>query len=309
MNSDAFLTKLQAIDSELARNEVPIYARSCRAYDLFSPHYNGDLYGCQIDHSLFGDYEWRNLEERINDWYKDVYAERFNAPTDRGRVPVILRKEVYLIRIPLVASYRKIETWPLFKILPLVNGLTNSLVEQLSPDESQKVQEKFYEGFYLVYEFEYLRKIRSKNGFMRKENPFLDSALRDLDTASDCLEGKVDTNGAIFHSQQLSEKMLKAVLLHEGNMTKDEIKKKYSHKLLELYKDVCTLIESESTVVHSEIKKVAKHGMDIRYTSTVVKKDEAVSVYWSALRIGSLCARLLRLCYAADDATAIVQKN
>jgi HEPN domain-containing protein len=289
MDANDFLERMQAIDDELAKKEVPIHARAFHAFPLFAPNYNGPLLGYGIDHSAFGDYEGPNLLEKINNWYKQVYAERFNAPTDRGKVPVVLKREIYLIRIPLVYGTPKIE------ILPLVNGLTQSMAKHLSTAELNEIQQRFIEGYSLVYEFEDLRSqidAGNRNGAKRNDNPFLDSALRDMGTAFDCLEGAVDTNGAVFHSQQLAEKMLKAVLFHSENMTEEEIRKKYNHRILDIYNDVCSLAK-HAVHVDSEVKNIAKYKMDIRYTSTVVEKGEAVSAYWSGLRIGGLCATLI----------------
>src|SRR5690606_37337110 len=134
-----------------------------------------------------------------------------NAPTDRGKVPVLLRNEIFLIRIPLAFGQPEIQ------ILPLVNGLTPAMAKSLTASECEKIRICFEEGFGLNYEFEDLSsqiEADARNGIVRKENPFFVSALGDKITAADCLEGNIDTNGAVFHSQQLAEKMLKAVALH-----------------------------------------------------------------------------------------------
>ncbi len=289
MDKHIFLEKIQVIDEELAKKEMPIHARAFHAFPLFTPDYNGPLLGYGIDYNSFGEYDGPNLLKKINSWYKQVYGVRFNAPTDRGKVPVTLKQEIYLIRIPLVYGAPKVD------ILPLVNGLTHAMTRSLSTPELDEIQQRFIEGYSLVYEFEDLFSqldAEKRNGSPRKANPFLDSAIRDKDTAADCLEGAVDTNGAVFHSQQLAEKMLKAVLFHTAEMSEEAIRKKYNHRILDIYKDAC--IHANHVVqVNSEINNIAKYKMDIRYTSSVVEKSEAVKAYWSGLRIGGLCATVL----------------
>lgn len=289
MDKSGFLGKMQVVDEELAKKQVPIHARAFNAFRIIAPNYNGPLLGHGIDRVAFKEYEGPNLLEKISDWYNQVYGVRVYAPSDRGKVPVILKQEIYLIRIPLVYGYPKID------ILPLINGLTPAMARRLTNTEIEKIQQSFIEGYSLVYEFEDLFSqlgAEERNGSKRKANPFLDSAIRDKDTAADCLEGAVDTNSAVFHSQQLAEKMLKAVLYHSANMTEEAIRKKYNHRMLDIYKDVC-VYASHAAQVDSEARNIAQYKMDIRYTSSVIGKEEAVSAYWSGLRIGGLCATLL----------------
>jgi len=280
---------MPTIDMELADKGVPIHARAFHAFLLLTPTYNGPLLGYGIDRSVFNEYEGPNLLEKTNAWYKAHYGDRFNAPTDRGKVAVLLRQEIYLIRIPLVYGSPEIQ------ILPLVNGLTPQMARSLSKNELDEIQRCFVEGYGLTYEFEDLMSqmdAEARNGSKRKDSPFLSSALRDKDTASDCLEGAVDTNGAVFHSQQLAEKMLKAVMLHTAGLSEEDIRKKYNHRIPDVYKDVASS-NTAPTEVDSAIKQIAQYKMDIRYTSDHIPKVEAVEAFWSGLRVGGWCATLL----------------
>lgn len=289
MNKVEFQEKMQLIDEELVEKEVPIHARAFHAFPIAAPNYNGPLLGYGIDCSAYGEYEGPNLLDKINNWYEQIYGERIYAPTDRGKVPIILKQEIYLIRIPLVYGSPKIE------VLPLVNGLTPVMASHLTAEEIGEIQQSFIEGYSLVYEFEDLFSqldAEERNNAKRKDNPFLDSAIRDKDTAADCLEASLDTNGAVFHSQQLAEKMLKAVLSYLANMSEDDIRKKYNHRITDIYKDVCAHA-NEAFHLSSEVNQIAQYKMDIRYTSNRISKSDAVNAYWAGLRIGGLCATLL----------------
>jgi HEPN domain-containing protein len=289
MDRDEFLERMALIDSELANKGTPIHARAFHAFPLLSPDYNGPLLGGGIDGSHYDEYEGPNLLEKTNTWYREQYGDRFNAPTDRGKVPVLLRQEIYLIRVPLVYGSPKIQ------ILPLVNGLTQAMARSLSQKELDEIQRCFVEGYGLTYEFEDLVSeldAKARNNTPRKDNPFLARAVRDKDTAADCLEGAIDTNGAIFHSQQLAEKMLKAVIFNSTEMCEEDIRKKYNHRIPDVYRDVANS-NAPSAEVSPAIQKIATYKMDIRYTSEHLPKSEAVAAFWSGLRVGGWCATLL----------------
>ena len=289
MNRFEFLKRVALIDSELADKGIPIHARAFSAIPLFFSDYVGPLFGVGIDRSNYAEYEGPNLFDKINTWYMEQYGDRFNLPTDRGKVPILLKQEIYLIRVPLVFGSPSIE------ILPLVNGLTEVMAMRLSQEELDEIQRCFVEGYGLTYEFEDLLSelsANARNNTLNKGNSFLESAIRDKDTAADCLEGVIDTNGAVFHSQQLAEKMLKAVIFDSTEMSKEDIRKKYSHRITDVFRDIANSNAPPDEVI-SAIQGIAKYKMDIRYTSEPISKGEAVAAFWSGLRIGGWCATLL----------------
>ncbi|MFA5903591.1 MAG: HEPN domain-containing protein [Desulfobacula sp.] len=289
MDRIEFIDRMPSIDRKLADKGVPIHARTFHAFPLLAPTYEGPLLGYGIDKNFHGDYEGPNLLEKINTWYAQQYGDRFNAPTDRGKVPVLLRQEIYLIRVPLVYGSPEIQ------ILPLVNGLTPAMAKSLSNDDLDEIQKRFVEGYGLTYEFEDLLSqidAEIKKGTPRRDNPFLSSALRDKDTASDCLEGAIDTNGAVFHSQQLAEKMLKAVIFNSTGMSEEDVRKKYNHRIPDIFKDVSSN-NAEAAQVSSAIGEIAIYKMDIRYTSNHIPKNEAIDAFWAGLRVGGWCATLI----------------
>ena len=128
------------IDEELAKKGVPVYERPFQAFTLAAPDYNGPLMGCGIDTSEYGEYEGPNLLGKIHNWYKQVYGKRINAARDLGRIPIIIREEIYLVRIPLVY------TTPEINILPFVSGLTPAVARRLSDKDLDEIHNKFMEG-------------------------------------------------------------------------------------------------------------------------------------------------------------------
>jgi HEPN domain-containing protein len=178
--------------------------------------------------------------------------------------------------------------------MPMVGQFSMLIDKSLSAAELNKIQKRFIEGYGLTYEFEDLSSqmdAEERNGAKRKDNPFLMSAFRDKGTAADCLEGSVDTNGSVFHSQQLAEKMLKAVMFAAG-LSEDDIRRKYNHRINDIFKDVSSHNVAPSTV-DSAVKLISQYKMDIRYSVGHLPQNESVEAFWSGLRVGGWCATIL----------------
>jgi len=283
ITADEFQEKMRLIDAELSQKGVPVYERPFQAFPLAAPDYNGPLMGCGIETSEYGEYEGPNLLGKIHNWYKQVYGKRINAARDLGRIPIIIKEQIYLVRIPLVY------TTPEINILPFVSGLTPGVARRLSDKDLDEIHNMFMEGYSLAQEFEDLD---SGLAAEEKNNPFLESALQDIDAAVDCLDEEIDTNGAVFHSRRLAEKMLKAVLFSLANLSEDEITQKYGHRIVDIYKDVCSYVESPARI-SSEVNYISRYKIDVRDSESQLSDSEAVQAFWSGFRIGGFCAALL----------------
>lgn len=285
MDSHDFHEKMLLIDAELAGKKVPVHERIFQAFSLAAPDYKGPLMGYELDCSAFGEYEGPNLLGKINGWYRQVYGKRASAARDLGKIALIIKEEICLIRIPLIDEPSEIN------VLPLVSGLTPAMAYRLTPAELNEIQNQFIEGFSLLQKFEDLFSSLETDGSKRKDNPFLDSAMDDKDDAVDCLEGPFDTNGAVFHSRQLAEKMLKAVLFHLAGTSEEEIMK-YKHRIIDIYEESSRYAKFPEEIV-SEINYISQYKIDIRDSDDYVSNSDTVRAFWSGLRIGAFCATLL----------------
>lgn len=281
--ADEFQKKMRLIDEELSQKGVPVYERPFQAFPIAAPDYNGPLMGCGIDTSEYGQYEGPNLLGKIHNWYKQMYGKRASAARDLGRIPIIIKEQIYLVRIPLVYETSAIN------ILPFIEGLTPAVARRLSDTELDEIHNKFIEGYSLAQEFEDLDSQLAAEG---KNNPFLESAMQDMDAAVDCLDEEIDTNGAVFHSKQLAEKMLKAVLFSLANLSEEEITQKYGHRTADIYKDVSSYAKSPARI-SSEVDYISRYKKDIRDSECQVSDSDAVNAFWSGFRIGGFCAALL----------------
>ncbi|OQY99351.1 MAG: hypothetical protein B6D35_09225 [Candidatus Brocadia sp. UTAMX2] len=286
MNESDFHIKIESVDEELARKEIPIHARSLQAFHLISPDYNGPLLGYGIKPENYESFVGPNLLKHIDDWYEKRYGERSYIRATRGHVPVLIRKEVYLIRIPTV--YGKVNV----SILPLVEGLTEEMAKSLNCIELDEIKKAFEIGYALTHEIEDLRiNIPSKALSLNIENlTILQRAIEDRDTAIRCLSGSLDNNGACFHAQQHAEKMLKSYLLVKNICTVNTLSRRpYGHNIEKIF-IVCLNTTNNFSPLTNDIALLKNISMDIRYTIPKVAPEIAVKTVWAALRVGGLCA-------------------
>ena len=287
MNESEFLEKVEKADKQLSKKQVPIHARAFHAFHILAPDYVGPVIGYGVNSEDYPEFVGPNLLNRLSDWYEKIYGKRSYMPTDRGRIPVIIRGEVYLIRIPLAFGQ------PRVSILPLVEGLTKDMIRSLSQVELKNIKDNFVAGYSLIYEIEDLRESLAPKGTISLKNTILQtfqSAIEDRDTASRCLSGQLDTNGACFHAQQHAEKMLKFFLLSKGVCTEAQIRKRpYAHNLINILSK-CVDCSSSFVSLSNDISLLNNIPMDIRYTIAKVNPEVAEGAFWSSLRVGGLSA-------------------
>ena len=287
MIESEFLEAIERVNQDLAQAGVPIHARAFAAFRVIARGYEGPVLGAGVDPEAYPPFVGPNLFQRVCDWYDARFASRMNIPSDRGMVPVMIRDDVYLIRIPLVFGQ------PRVSILPLVQGLTERLAASLSPEEQGAIKKAFEDGFALTYEIEDLRTSIDEGGHAVSREPtrlMLENAVGDRDRAVRCLTGGLpDTNGACFNTQQHAEKMLKAFLLAKGAYPADQLRQKYRHDLSRLVSECCTIYQGFSTIT-ADVNELAKVTMDIRYTQPREPLSRAIALIWAGLRVGGLAA-------------------
>lgn len=286
MTESEFQMKIEAADNELAIKRIPIHARALHAFHLMSPDYNGPLLGYGVKPEDYESFVGPNLLTHINNWYGKRYGKRSYMHTTCAHVPVLIRKEVYLIRVPAVYGEVNIS------ILPLFEGLTEDMAKSLDKTELDTIKKSFEMGYALTYEIEDLRtNIHSKVISLNIANHnILQSAIEDRDTAIRCLSGSLDTNGACFHAQQHAEKMLKSYLLAKNICTEDKLSKKpYGHNIENIFRACLNTINDFASLAN-DIALLKNIPMDIRYSLSKVASEIAVETVWAALRVGGLSA-------------------
>jgi hypothetical protein len=282
-----FLIRIEELDRDLQNDGVPISGRAFKVFPLLAPDYHQAILGYGIDPDKYPNYVGPNLFKKICEWYVERYGDRVCTPAFFPRVPVLLRGEIYLIRIPIAYGQPEIE------ILPLVEGLTASMVTSLKNDEIEQIKTAFKEGFALVYEVDDMRFHLDHKGTFALPEPaiqILDKAIEDRETAVNSLDKRLDTNGACFHSQQHAEKMMKGFLLAKNLYTEDQLRRRpFGHDLQKVF-EVCLHASGSFAEVTSDVALLKCIPMDVRYNMPKVDVTVAVETIWSALRVGGLSA-------------------
>jgi hypothetical protein len=282
-----FLAKIEDIDRELQKETLPIQGRPLQAFLRLAPDYDQPILGYGIDPAEYPEFVGPNLFQKICDWYQERYGDRVCVPESFPRVPILLRGQVYLIRIPVAYGRPEID------ILLLVEGLTQCMINSLDEREILAIGNAFKEGFAVVYELDDMRFHLDPKDPSALPDPairILEQAITDRDTAVNSLDNRLDTNVACFHAQQHSEKMLKGFLLAKNVHTEEELRKPpFGHKLETVFQ-ACLKRSGAFADATPDIGLISGIPMDVRYTMRTVAPSVAVEAIWAALRIGGLSA-------------------
>lgn len=291
MDHGEFNSQIEATDRILAERRIPVFARAFRAFEMMTSDYSGPLMGHGVDPDKYEDYEGPNLLRHISRWYKERYGDRFNMPNVKGRIPIIIQREIYLLRIHLAYGKPKIS---LKSVLSWIDGLTESMKTSLTAHELNAIWNAFRDGFCLIYELDDLTTVAAHTRrFNQGQALLLDKAVRDRDAAVRCLSQPIDCSGACFHSQQHAEKMLKLFLLNRRICSAREIRsRQYGHALDRLLAKCCEE-DTDFFALTSHVALLKNVRMDIRYDTPEVSREAAVETFWASLRVGGLCATKL----------------
>lgn len=290
MTPAEFVARIEAADEELVRQGVPVFQRLHGAFRLLAPDYSGEISTSPTIAARFPDYVGPRLLIRISEWYAALYGARYNMPSDLARVPILIKGQIYLARIPLTFGAPALG---LDHVFGLVEGMTPSLAAALSDEDRLALMTAWISGFQLVYEMDDVRSIPPGSvspETLTTARGLLDSAFLDRAAAAHAFESPHgDLPTACFHAQQMAEKMLKMFALLRGLASEKELKSKFKHGL----KDLATACESASpdfTSVAQDVALLSTITMDIRYTPPPIRSEEAAKMVWAALRIAGLTA-------------------
>ena len=287
MKVENFYERIEEIDQQLNEQDVPVHARTFPAFQLLAPYYQGYLTCSPIEARYFGEYEGPNLLQKIDDWFKNRYGNRFNAPTDLGRIPLQIRGQVFLARIPLVFGKAGINP------LKLIEEVTNDLLNSLSSSELCEIVHNYKEGYALYYEIDRLLGISDPRFPGLYLQPlaaeFIHKAIRDREAATRCLCRNSDLNNACFHSQQFAEKMMKAFIVQKRGYTTEQEVKSFGHNIKELFEG-CVKESPTFSTVANDVRVISNIRMDFRYSVPEVPLSSALEAFWSALRIAGFTA-------------------
>lgn len=262
MSSEDLYRRLEEIDRDISREDIPVHARAFEAFSRIHKEQgiSGLLIGPKGPSPLFAE---------ISAWYRRRYGRRTLLNLRIGEKPFILRGLVYFFRFPV--AYGTVELRP----LDLVEGLTQDMARSLTREEHLHIAERFSTGFNQYLSLENLRS--APLSLKPESKEMTQRALYDLNAAVSILKVEEDVQGAIFHAQQASEKFMKAALIQYGSKTARRHDLRDTHGALVAHHKKFQYISPAIGSVNFE--------MDIRYADKGLTKERAVEAIDAALHI------------------------
>lgn len=290
MNKEEFESKIIVFDRDLRKQGSNVAQRAHKMFNVLSPN-SSFIFQSDWERKRFPETEYsgQDLYDKIQSWYIDHYGERSQMYIRLRTMPIILLDDVYLFRIPLKYGTQPVQV-DVIKLIDDFTPLTGCL---LSEEEVARCIEAFQKGYNLSLEIDNMyTHLRGSNPSSRaSRDPFVVSAERDRGIAIRSLTSPYDCNNSIFHSQQFAEKMLKSLLFTVEGIEENELKsRKYGHCMDRLWtrakvgRDNCGDVDSS-------VSAVSKIDMSVRYSLEDLSINNAVSIFWESLRIGSFCAQ------------------
>jgi hypothetical protein len=199
-----------------------------------------------------------------------------------GKIPVVMRGRVYLVRIPLVFGR------PTVEILPLVQDMAHGMAASLSERECAELRERFIRGHQLLYEFQdLLMEVSSPRPLplTARARDLLQSAISDRETAVEC-SGNLDSMNAGLHARRHAEKMLKVYALLRKELTEEQLARGLPDYSLRGLASLCARSAPDFAKVSSDVDLLERRIEELldADASAVVER------VWAALRLGGFCA-------------------
>jgi hypothetical protein len=269
LSDDDFTRTLQEIDAVMSSRGEQIQGRELRGWMAFCARY--DLRGL----SMFDP-----LSERVLRWFSARYGERVNLDTDLGHSIVMVRGDILRFRCAgfygrvleiscpelMRANFEKISTnGPVISnVLSLVSGITSTYAASLNPDDRDRLLRTIVKS-----------KIRLARIADAGNYTYVREGRADLRTSVEQLALTDSQFGpSKWSSLQAVEKFLKAYIaqqvatfrkVHDLNQLADRAESLGLRRL-----DRSNL-------------RVVQCPADVRYNSSLVSRDEAVSAHHAAV--------------------------
>jgi hypothetical protein len=283
MNNAEFLRLIEEVDRKLAGQGLPVHVRPIAAFKEMAGDYQGPLYENGVSPSRFPEYVGPNLFRKIDEWFRERYGDKVYMPSCLGRIPFLVRGQIYTARVPVIYGRPEIDP------IALVDGMTDSMKRSLAPEELRHFAERWVLGYELIYEMQDMLGSAHQPMSTPQVGEIIRNALEDRGNAVVCLQGPhPQTNISCFHSQQHAEKMLKVFLIAKAGATVATVKG-LGHRINALLAQ-CMRVNVGFANIQSDAALLANIPMDIRYQSAPVDVPAAVETYFSAMRVGALCA-------------------
>jgi hypothetical protein len=103
ISQNEFEKRLEEIDQDLCKYNIPIYARPLQATIIYLRKYN--ISTVLFDSGLFNTVEGNDdihISTSINKWFDKRYGEKLKIDFSKGKIAVLLKGDIYELKIPLI---------------------------------------------------------------------------------------------------------------------------------------------------------------------------------------------------------------
>jgi len=289
LSESEFDTVMVEIDAELRKENDRIVGREIHGWVKFCQRFNISV--------AFGD----PLANRIVDWFKALYGDRFNVDMDFGKSFVVIRGDTYRIRcyrfygvMYAICSVetlgRKIHQRTARNVIRTVvnllddsiEGLTPELARRLSPDECDEILTRYRRMYQAFSAMEGALAARQGG----TDAPYMKEAQDDLRESAECMLLRTPNYGqSNWAALQAAEKVVKSYILERGG----------SHGKIHDLDELCACASALGLpTVSPQLIRAIQCKPAVRYDSRLVTKDEALEAYDATLIVCGAGARYVR---------------
>ncbi|HEX7360689.1 MAG TPA: HEPN domain-containing protein [Bryobacteraceae bacterium] len=265
-------SRLNKLDSEFIAQGLPEYLRPSQAFRSIY----GNLPDGPARESLF-DY--------VVSWFFAKYHERIHWDGIVGRVPVLIRGDVYLLSIPAIPANL---SGARLTLLDWIEDLPNEIAEAFTPEEFEPLARRIARltpAFTSLYNLEI-----DSAAFDEEEKGLLRRARFDLGNAAYALRISGDTQTAIFQAHAAAEKLLKLSLKRSGsNITL----KSLQHNLPKIF-NTLVAVDSRYGWLKSSVDALQESApsMQIRYGVVPRTTEDAIAAFNASLNVCGTLAQI-----------------
>lgn len=282
LNKEEFEKRIIAIDRELIKEDLPIYARPLNAMSRYAEKYKVGFPIAGLD-LLFDNesYDEMNLARKIHQWYENKYRDRLKKDFSRGKIAVLISGDIFRLKIPLIfgkalflmdandSAHEEISNdgTMILNLFDFLDGFNKELGKELTIEDCNEIVLVFKCAMVL---FEILKKEKNTCDLCAAAEYDFENAVESL------LIINRNIGQSKWSSLQAAEKIFKSVL-QRNNIPFGKI-----HKLDELS---LLLYQIGFPKIDDDIINTIQCSAEVRYSFSNYKLKDAIKAHYYSIYI------------------------
>jgi hypothetical protein len=290
-----FQALMEDIDADMHQSQTPIPRREFEAIKLLRKRLGADhslLLSDLPEKPQAGVYAGRDLTKRVFNWIEERYGDRLKSNFGPGATAVSIRGDVYPVVLPFVMGNFSFICDPTKfterqpnNVLNYIRGLQPALAISLSTQELDLILDQIKEAF------KHLTQIMgtAQGAVDQNAKVLIEEARSDLAAAVEhMVRAREAFGGARYHSEQATEKFIKALLCEKGIAYSTRASEGHNlRKLVGLAHSFITLSSASLAA--------ATCGSGVRYGKPPSTLSEALEAHRASLSICATVAKAIGL--------------